>query len=63
MELDLSGKDKAQAGNVVPTFYSLAGEAIAIPEKFLAAGSRHDKRCQLHWLYPHALFAQAASRW
>src|SRR6266852_1566186 len=35
VELDLCGKDKAQAGNVVPTFYSLAGEPIAIPEKFL----------------------------
>jgi len=37
VELDLCGKDKAQAGNVGPTFYSLAGEAIAIPEKFLPA--------------------------
>ena len=36
VELDLNGKDKAQAGNVVPTFYSLAGEAVAMPEKFLA---------------------------
>jgi len=35
LELDLCGKDKAQAGNAAPTFYSLAGEAIAIPEKFL----------------------------
>jgi hypothetical protein len=35
LELDLCGKDKAQAGNVVPTFYSLAGEPIAIPEKLL----------------------------
>jgi hypothetical protein len=35
VELDLCGKDKAQAGNVAPTFYSLAGEPIAIPEKFL----------------------------
>ena len=35
LELDLSGKDKAQAGKVAPTFYSLAGEVIAIPEKFL----------------------------
>jgi hypothetical protein len=35
VELDLSGRDKAQAGNVVPTFYSLAGEVIAVPEKFL----------------------------
>jgi len=36
VELDLSGKDKAQAGSVVPTFYSLAGELIAIPDRFLA---------------------------
>jgi hypothetical protein len=36
LELDVSGKDKARAGDVVPTFYSLGGEPIAIPEKFLA---------------------------
>jgi len=35
VELDLCGKDKVQAGSVVPTFYSLAGEPTAIPEKFL----------------------------
>jgi hypothetical protein len=35
VELDLSGKDKGQAGSAVPTFYSLGGEAIEIPEKFL----------------------------
>ena len=35
LELDLCGKDKAQAGRVVPTFYSLAGEPISIPEKLL----------------------------
>lgn len=35
VELDLRGKDKAQSGSVVPTFYSLAGEVIAIPDKFL----------------------------
>lgn len=35
LELDLRGKDKAQAGRVVPTFYSLAGEPVSIPEKFL----------------------------
>jgi hypothetical protein len=34
LELDLSGKDKSQAGSVEPTFYSLAGEAIAIPAEF-----------------------------
>ena len=36
LELDLNGKDKAQAGGVGPTFYSLAGEESVIPEKFLA---------------------------
>jgi hypothetical protein len=35
IELELWGKDKSRAGNVVPTFYSLAGEAIPIPENFL----------------------------
>jgi hypothetical protein len=35
VELELSGKDKAQAGTVVPTFYSLAGEMSTIPERFL----------------------------
>jgi len=34
LELDLSGKDKAQAGAVLPTFYSLAGEEVAIPKRF-----------------------------
>lgn len=36
LELDLTGKDKVQAGSVVPTFYSLSGEVTAIPEKFLS---------------------------
>ena len=35
IELDLAGKDKAQAGSVLPTFYSLAGEPIPIPKKFV----------------------------
>ncbi len=35
LELDLRGKDKAQAGRVAPTFYSLAGEAVPVPDKFL----------------------------
>jgi hypothetical protein len=34
LELDLSGKDKAQAGAVMPTFYSRAGEEIAILKQF-----------------------------
>jgi hypothetical protein len=36
LELDLTGRDKSQAGSATPTFYSLAGEVIAIPEKFLS---------------------------
>lgn len=34
LELELSGKEKSQAGAVMPTFYSLAGEEIAIPKQF-----------------------------
>lgn len=37
LELELSGRDKAQAGTVLPTFYSLSGEEIAIPEQFRPA--------------------------
>ena len=37
LELDLSGKDKSQAGAVLPTFYSLAGEEITIPKRFQEA--------------------------
>lgn len=36
LELDLAGKDKAQAASALPTFYSLAGEVVALPEKFLS---------------------------
>ena len=35
LELDLTAKDKAQAGRVVPIFYSLSGEECAIPKKLL----------------------------
>jgi hypothetical protein len=34
LELDLSGKDKSQAGAVLPVFYSLAGEEATIPRRF-----------------------------
>jgi hypothetical protein len=34
LELDLSGKDKNQAGSVVPAFYSLGGEEVPIPKRF-----------------------------
>jgi hypothetical protein len=36
LELDLSRKDKSQAGSVIPSFYSFAGEQVTIPEKFVA---------------------------
>jgi hypothetical protein len=34
LELDLSGRDKSQAGAVLPVFYSLAGEEVTIPTRF-----------------------------
>jgi hypothetical protein len=37
LDLDLSGKDKNQAGVVLPVFYSLAGEEVTIPRRFHAA--------------------------
>jgi hypothetical protein len=37
LELDLSGKDKSQAGAVLPVFYSFAGEEVTIPRRFHAA--------------------------
>jgi hypothetical protein len=37
LELDLSRKDKSQAGAVAPTFYSLAGEEVTIPKRFQEA--------------------------
>ena len=37
LELDLCGKNKSQAGAVLPTFYSLAGEEITIPKRFQEA--------------------------
>lgn len=35
LELDLSRRDKAQAGQIVPSFYSLGGEPVSVPEKFV----------------------------
>jgi hypothetical protein len=48
LELDLSAKDKAQAGKVVPTFYSLAGEEYMIQEKLLdlARGATRGVNCR-----------------
>ncbi len=37
LELDLCGRNKSQAGAVLPTFYSLAGEKVTIPKRFQEA--------------------------
>jgi hypothetical protein len=34
LDLDLTGKNRDQAGAVMPMFYSLAGEEVAIPRRF-----------------------------
>jgi hypothetical protein len=37
LELDLGGQDRHQAGRVLPTFYTMAGEALGIPKRFRQA--------------------------
>jgi hypothetical protein len=37
LELDLSEKDKARAGTVLPTFCSRGGEEVGIPRRFRSA--------------------------
>lgn len=37
LELDLSGKDKARAGTVLPTFCSRGGDEVGIPRRFRSA--------------------------
>ncbi len=37
LELDLSAKDKARAGTVLPTFCSRGGEEVGIPRRFRSA--------------------------
>jgi len=32
--LDLTGSDKSEAGTVIPTFYSAAGEEVSVPKRF-----------------------------
>jgi hypothetical protein len=66
LELDLTGKDKSQAGSVTPTFYSLAGEVIAVPEKFvsLACATTKGVNCSgcshVHYLRkPRSVAAQS----
>ena len=47
LELDLSRRDKAQAGKVTPSFYSFSGEQVNVPEKFLAVirAATHGVNC------------------
>jgi len=37
LELDLGGQDRVQAGRVLPTFYTMAGETVGIPKRFRQA--------------------------
>lgn len=67
IELELWGKDKNRAGSVVPTFYSLAGEAIPIPEPFLGAvraavrGTTCIRCVHSHYLRPQSSTMQASA--
>ena len=47
LELDLSRRDKAQAGRATPSFYSFSGEQLTIPEKFMAVirAATHGVNC------------------
>jgi hypothetical protein len=47
LELDLSRRDKAQAGRVIPSFYTFSGEQLTIPEKFMAVirAATHGANC------------------
>ena len=47
LELDLSRRDKAQSGKVLPSFYSFSGESLTIPEKFMAVirAATHGVNC------------------
>lgn len=47
LELDLSRRDKVQAGKVTPLFYSFSGEQVNVPEKFMAViqAATHGVNC------------------
>ncbi len=66
LELDLLGKDKAKAGAVLPTFYSLSGEAVAIPQRFMQAVRSITKAANCtgcsHCHYVHAPHKDRAAR-
>ncbi len=56
LELNLCRRDKANAGKVVPSFFSLAGEPVPIPKQFLAVARAATKGvncigcCHAHYL-------------
>lgn len=67
IELELCGKDKSRASSVLPTFYSLAGEAVPIPGNFVgvvraAVRGVNCIRCvHSHYLRPRSATALAAA--
>jgi hypothetical protein len=61
LELDLSGKDKQQAGAVLPNFYSLAGEDVAIPKRFREAIQAVTKAVNCIGCF-HCYFARAPQK-
>jgi hypothetical protein len=69
LELDLCRRDKAQAGKVIPSFYTFSGEQLTIPEKFVAVirAATHGVNCigcaHSHYLRKSSahLFTQASS--
>lgn len=58
LELDLSRRDKAQAGRVVPSFYSLGRRAGRSTGEIRGGGTCSHSRCELHRMLPFALSAQ-----
>lgn len=62
VELELYGKDKTQAGSVLPTFYSLAGEPLPIPKKFIEVLKAAAKAVNcLHCAHSHYLLRPRAA--
>lgn len=62
IELDLWGKDKAEADSVLPTFYSLSGEPTPIPKKFIAVLKAVSKAANcIHCAHSHYLLRPKAA--
>lgn len=67
LELELEGKDKSQAGSVLPSFYSLAGEQVGIPKRFRNAVRAVTKAVNCtgcsHCHYVRAMAQMATGSW